>query len=101
MKVYSVAVTTQAPRDANDPGMVALGYYVLENVDGHRMLRMTDEAGATVEINGQQWIRELGPGNNPKKLAGQLTMSIRIAATEDERGFHRRLGPEDYWPVPA
>ena len=87
MRVYSVAITTRAPRDANDPGMVALGYYVLEHVDGKKLLRMTDEGGATVEINGQQWVRELQPGDNPKKLAGQLTQSIRIAASEPN--FHR------------
>ena len=98
MKVYSVAVTTRAPRDANDPGQVALGYYVLEHVDGKKLLRMTDEGGATVEINGQQWVRQLEPGDNPKKLAGQLTQSIRIAASEPN--FHRVITARDYPDVP-
>jgi hypothetical protein len=100
-RIYSVAITTAAPRNPSDPGSVAIGFYVIENVDGKRLIRMVTENGDTVELNGVQWVRELQAGDVPRKIAAQLTLSIRLAATEDERGFHRRLTPEDYWPVPA
>jgi hypothetical protein len=98
VKIYSVAITTRRPVNASDPGSVALGYYVIENVAGKRLLRMVNEAGETVELNGQQWIRELEPGQNARKLAAQLTQSIRIAASEPN--FHRVITARDYPDVP-
>ena len=100
MKIHSVPITTAAPRNPSDPGSVAIGFYVIERDGDKRLVRMVNESGETVEINGTQWIRVLDPGQNARKVAAELTRQIRLAATEDERGFHRRLTPEDYWPVP-
>ena len=74
---------------------------MIERDGDKRLVRMVNESGETVEINGTQWIRVLDPGQNARKVAAELTRQIRLAATEDERGFHRRLTAENYWPVPC
>ena len=77
--VQHVYITVRQPKD-NDPGEVAIGYYVVEG----GMLKLTDENGTALEKQDPQAIGDRSPGS----LASHLTWK---RWNETRSGFNRRI----------
>jgi hypothetical protein len=83
-EIKQVWVQTAAPRDG-DAGGCEPGFYSV--ADG--VLTMHDESG---KPTGQR--QQLGPGDDPHRIAGRLTRAAWISAI-GEGNFNRRI---DYQP---
>jgi hypothetical protein len=90
MKIHS-SVTVEPPRNADDCGVVSIGHYT---IDGG-LLTMVTENGDVVRIGDRTWTRELHAGDSPRKIAAQLTLSIRLSV-QGQGNFHRVLTHSDY-----
>lgn len=89
-EVKQVQVQIAAPQNAGDPGVVTLGYYVVQ--DG--LLTMTDGEGTPVRpgMSREFVTHRLEPGEVAAEVAKRLTREVRLMVRGDDRGgFNRPL----------
>ena len=89
-EVHSLFVPLK-PRTRNRPAQLVLGYYTV--VDD--LLTMTDaEGNPATDETGKVYTAKLGPGDNARETAGQLTKTLRLALLGKDappEGFSRPL----------